>query len=157
LGVLFCDDEYRDRLREDLTKPWADIYEALLSLAKTAVIHDGMRQAGFFFAVDARREFVLGPHWIADPEDRAPFIRRSYDHAFWRPLSGDGGDRFTAGRQVRQPMGLDGGNWEWAIALQKGLLFYGISGGEAILGAEHPCWESLRALIPFDLPDLSPG
>lgn len=152
--MLFCDDEYRRRLLSDLKVPWADYWEALLSLSKTAVDHDGWDLAGFFFLVEARGEYVLGPHWIADSFGKAPFIRRNSEHPSWLPLKGR--DQVSPQGWIREPADADGTLWEWAMALDEKLLFYGIAGDLAILGSETSCWRRLEKLIGHPRPDLSP-
>lgn len=81
--MLFQHPEYRQSLLECATLDWADPWEGLLCLAKTAVRSEGWHMAAFFLANHRLNEYLLGPHWLADSYDRAPLIRAPFDADPW--------------------------------------------------------------------------
>lgn len=160
--MLFCDSEYYNALNiatpasPPNTAPSAraiDSWEAMLSLSRCAVVHDGWQLAAFFLPVDFRQEFVLGPHWGM----KAPFIRVSY--YFWKMKEPT---CLSPGRAVAElqhdPDPDDKESCQWVLPLRIGharLMFYGIAGREALAGDEADCAGKLLSCINFQIPDLS--
>ncbi len=156
-AVLFCDDIYREAVRQTAKKSWADYWEFCLRICETAVVRDSWALAGFFFRV--KDEYVLGPHWLADPYDRAPFIRKSASQPPWNldlPGMEKGASAGTIiDGAIRVPADLNGSVFEWILKLDSRLAFYGHGPPDALSGGEKSCWTALERFIPFARPDLS--
>jgi len=141
-----------------MSASWADYWEALLSICKSAVACEQLRMAAFFFPVDQMNEYVLGPHWLADSFDKAPFIRASMDSDPWRQIHGSSSGMLYQNKKLN------------LYRLSDDLLFCTMENGAdadddaaatAVAGSPRQgdfldCWNNLCAFIPRDAPDLNP-